>query len=216
MLKYSIVLLLFTFIISSEVTTTKDNSIEDFLKCIKSTEPLIKDINNIISSIKDKNYDALIDNIYISIENGNTALLDCLSLFPDLAKYLQSLLSFEWNDLVKCILDTKPVAGDILDLIEIIKSKNYEKAISIIYQLYLDGRLVVKECIEVFKKKKEVILGVNWAGLKTCLSSILSAACISDAQAVINYINAKNYTSAIKRANVMLTKGCLGNCIKHL
>ena len=80
----------------------------------------------------------------------------------------------------------------------------------------MDGQLVVKECIEVFKKKKEVILGVNWAGLKTCLSSILSAACISDAQAVINYINAKNYTSAIKRANVMLTKGCLGNCIRYL
>ena len=215
MLKYYIVLLLFTFIISSEVTT-KDNSIEDFLKCIKSTEPLIKDINRIISAIKDKNYDALIDNIYISIENGNTALLDCLSLFPDLAKYLQSLLSFEWNDLVKCILDTKPVAGDILDLIEIIKSKNYEKAISIIYQLYLDGRLVIKECVEVFKKKKEVILGVNWVELKKCLSSILSATCISDGKAAINYINAKNYIPAIKKANVMLTKGCLGNCIKHL
>ena len=41
---------------SSEVTT-KDNSLEDFLKCIKSTEPLIKDINRIISAIKDKNYE---------------------------------------------------------------------------------------------------------------------------------------------------------------
>ena len=80
----------------------------------------------------------------------------------------------------------------------------------------MDGRLVVKECVEVFKKKKEVILGVNWVELKKCLSNILSAACISDAKAAINYINAKNYIPVIERANVMLTKGCLGNCIKHL
>lgn len=142
-------------IIDTEVPEPYKSIVDDIFKCIHQIEPFAKDIELIISAIKEKKYDTLIDTIYQAVQDGNSSFNQCISLFPKAEEYIKSLIKIDLNDLVKCIVESKATAKDILEIVNIIKNRDFYNLVPKISKLLLDGDNLVKGCIDVFKKTKE-------------------------------------------------------------
>ena len=64
----------------------------------------------------------------------------------------------EYIDIVKCFLNQENLLNDIVSFVDVIKSGEYDKLLSLAFKLYADGTAAVKECI----KKEEITLeGIN-------------------------------------------------------
>ena len=64
----------------------------------------------------------------------------------------------EYIEIVKCFLNQENLVNDIVSLVNIVKSGEYEKLLPLAFKLYTDGTTAVKECI----KKEEINLeGIN-------------------------------------------------------
>ena len=61
----------------------------------------------------------------------------------------------EYIEIVKCFLNQENLINDVTSLIDIIKSGEYDKLLSLAFKIYVDGTAAVKECI----KKEDVQLG---------------------------------------------------------
>lgn len=152
MFKYTFFLLLITAIFAKKVNTT-----DDLLKAsIAGAEPVAKDVAALVEAIKAQDAEKAIEVVYTLVSDGNSVFWDCVKLVPQLEELLKKLIKFNWDDFMKCILDTKPVAKEILQLVQLIIAKDYGKVLPLVYQLYLDGSAVVKECIEVFKNELDL------------------------------------------------------------
>ena len=60
----------------------------------------------------------------------------------------------EYIEIVKCFLNQENLINDVTSLIDIIKSGEYDKLLSLAFKIYADGTAAVKECI----KKEDVAL----------------------------------------------------------
>lgn len=60
----------------------------------------------------------------------------------------------EYIEIVKCFLNQDNLINDIVSLVDIVKSGEYDKLLSLAFKLYADGTSAVKECI----KKEEINL----------------------------------------------------------
>ena len=60
----------------------------------------------------------------------------------------------EYIEIVKCFLNQENLINDVNSLIDIIKSGEYDKLLSLAFKIYADGTAAVKECV----KKEEVAL----------------------------------------------------------
>ena len=60
----------------------------------------------------------------------------------------------EYIEIVKCFLNQENLINDVTSLIDIIRSGEYDKLLSLAFKIYVDGTAAVKECI----KKEEVSL----------------------------------------------------------
>ena len=216
MYKYSLLFLLISSIFCVNITPSEDNSIEPIIKCIKGFSPLPPHFKEMISAIKSKDFDTMIEKLYQIIDDGNAGIINCLAEHPDISEFLQSLLPFDWGEFIKCITSTKPLAQDILELIKLIVNKEFDKVVSLLLKLAMEGTPIVKNCIKVFKEEKKISLGVNWAALKNCVSSITSPVCKGHAQTLVGYISKGNYNAAITKAQQMLSIGCLNGCSQFL
>ena len=65
----------------------------------------------------------------------------------------------EYIEIVKCFLNQENLVNDVVSLVDIIKSGEYDKLLSLAFKLYTDGSAAVKECIT----KDETNLRVNTA-----------------------------------------------------
>lgn len=142
-------------IIDDQVPEPYKSIVDDIFKCIHQIEPFAKDVEIIIRAIKEKKYDVLIDTIYQAIQDGHSSFNQCISAFPKAEEYIKSLIKIDLNDLVKCILESKVVAKDILEIVNIIKNKDFYNLVPKIAKLLIDGDNVVKSCIDIFKKVKD-------------------------------------------------------------
>lgn len=142
-------------IIDTQVPEPYKSVVDDIFKCIHQIEPFAKDIELIISLIKEKKYDTLIDTIYQAVQDGNSSFNQCISLFPKAEEYIKSLIKIDLNDLVKCIVESKSVAKDILEIVNIIKNRDFYNLVPKISKLLLEGDNVVKSCIDILTKTKE-------------------------------------------------------------
>ena len=61
----------------------------------------------------------------------------------------------EYIEIVKCFLNQENLINDVTSLIDIIKSGEYDKLLSLAFKIYADGTAAVKECV----KKEDVQLG---------------------------------------------------------
>ena len=53
----------------------------------------------------------------------------------------------EYIEIVKCFLNQENLINDVVSLVDIIKSGEYDKLLSLAFKLYSDGSAAVKECI---------------------------------------------------------------------
>ena len=53
----------------------------------------------------------------------------------------------EYIEIVKCFLNQENLINDVVSLVDIIKSGEYDKLLSLAFKLYTDGSAAVKECI---------------------------------------------------------------------
>lgn len=216
MYKYSLLLLLISSIFCVTITPSEDNSIEPIIKCIKGFSPLPSHVKEMIAAIKSKDFDTMIEMLYQVVDDGNAGIINCLADHPDFSEFLQSLLPFDWSEFIKCITSTKPLAQDILELIKIIVNKEFDKAMSLVLKMVMEGTPIVKECIKVFKEEKKISLGVNWNGLATCVRGITSSFCQNHISTLLGYISRGNITAALGKAQQMLANGCLNGCTQFL
>ena len=159
-----------------------------------------KDVAALVEVIKAQDAEKAIEVVYTLVSDGNSVFWDCVKLVPQLEELLKKLIKFNWDDFMKCILDTKPVAKEILQLVQLIIAKDYGKVLPLVYQLYLDGSAVVKECIAVFKN--ELDLQFNWAGLCSSAAAVLPElpSVAGLIKKLIKQIKSKDYLNAATTA----------------
>lgn len=210
MFKYTFFLLLITAIFAKKVAVRDEvalqASIADLFKCISEAEPVVKDVTSLVAAIKAKDFDQAIELIYTLVTDGNTVVLDCIKLVPQIEEILKKLIKFNWDDFMKCVLDTKPVAKEVLQLVQLIVAKDYGKVLAVVYQLYLDGSSVVKECIAVFKTELE--LQFNWKGLLNCALAVAPKVpeVAGLIKKLVSEIKSKNYIAAATTAYQIIAK----------
>lgn len=210
MFKYTFFLLLITAIFAKKVAVRDEvalqASIADLFKCISEAEPVVKDVTSLVAAIQAKDFDQAIELIYTLVTDGNTVVLDCIKLVPQIEEILKKLIKFNWDDFMKCVLDTKPVAKEVLQLVQLIVAKDYGKVLAVVYQLYLDGSSVVKECIAVFKTELE--LQFNWKGLLNCALAVAPKVpeVAGLIKKLVSEIKSKNYVAAATTAYQILAK----------
>ena len=70
----------------------------------------------------------------------------------------------EYIEIVKCFLNQENLINDVVSLVDIIKSGEYDKLLSLAFKLYSDGSAAVKECITKEEINLEAIntnIGLN-------------------------------------------------------
>ena len=79
--------------------------------------------------------------------------------FPGVDIVLESInIEVDWAKLVACIKAAHPVVKDIIDLVKIIKAKNYDETIAIVQRLLGKGNQLIKSCKGNIHKKNKVNL----------------------------------------------------------
>ena len=135
-------------------TNVKESVISDVFKCIKEIQPIAEDVEAIIAAIKSKDINAIIDLVYQAIEDGHDSLVKCLALFPEVEAYIKKYIKVNLDDLLKCIMDSKDVTKEAIDLVNTIKKKDFYNLVPKIAQLLIHGDTLVKDCIRTFKERE--------------------------------------------------------------
>ena len=78
-----------------------------------------------------------------------------------------------WNPqgLVQCLKEAAPFSKDVIEIINLVKAKDYETAIAKAIELINAGSQLVKKCIE-YIATSSVSLSVNWIELGKCMMSV--------------------------------------------
>lgn len=137
--------------ISEEDVPLIEFPVEDLFKCLYQSEPLIRDVMTLINLIKTKNYLQTISIIYQLIGDSKDLFNQCIKLTPSLNEYFKKLIKISLDDFVKCIVDTEVLVKDVMEIVKVLKEKNYDRAVVLIYQMLKAGEGIVNECINVFK-----------------------------------------------------------------
>ena len=78
-----------------------------------------------------------------------------------------------WNPqgLVQCLTEAAPFSKDVIEIINLVKAKDYETAIAKAIELINAGSQLVKKCIQ-YIVSSSVSLSVNWSALGRCLMTL--------------------------------------------
>ena len=78
-----------------------------------------------------------------------------------------------WNPqgLVQCLKEAAPYSKDVIEIINLIKAKDYETAIAKAIELINAGSQLVKKCIQ-YIVSSSVSLSVNWSALGKTLMTV--------------------------------------------
>ena len=78
-----------------------------------------------------------------------------------------------WNPqgLVQCLKEAAPFSKDVIEIINLVKAKDYETAIAKAIELINAGSQLVKKCIQ-YIVSSSVSLSVNWIELGKCIMSV--------------------------------------------
>ena len=97
-------------------------------------------------------------------------------------------LMFNPDGLLKCLEEASPVAADVRELIQLLKDKKYDQALTKTLQIWQTGSQLIKRCIGYIQLS--VNLTINWLSLAKCISYAAGGAGI--AVEVANAIAARN------------------------
>ena len=84
----------------------------------------------------------------------------------------------EYIEIVKCFLNQENLVNDVVSLIDIIKSGEYDKLLSLAFKIYADGTAAVKECIKTEEVQLESINDVQKRTPRIITKAQCIAACI--------------------------------------
>lgn len=76
-----------------------------------------------------------------------------------------SLEAIDWTKILACLKEAQPLFPEVVKIINAIKEKDYATAMSIAISLIAKGSEVVKKCLDMMLK-------VDWSGLRRCLASL--------------------------------------------
>ena len=83
----------------------------------------------------------------------------------------------EYIDIVKCFLNQENLLNDIVSFVDVIKSGEYDKLLSLAFKLYADGTAAVKECIKTEEVQLELINNVQKTTPRIITKAQCKAAC---------------------------------------
>ena len=83
----------------------------------------------------------------------------------------------EYIDIVKCFLNQENLLKDIVSFVDVIKSGEYDKLLSLAFKLYADGTAAVKECIKTEEVQLELINNVQKTTPRIITKAQCKAAC---------------------------------------
>ena len=83
----------------------------------------------------------------------------------------------EYIEIVKCFLNQENLINDVVSLVDIIKSGEYDKLLSLAFKLYSDGTAAVKECIKTEEVQLELINNVQKTTPRRITNAQCKAAC---------------------------------------
>ena len=68
--------------------------------------------------------------------------------------------------IVKCFLEQQPLIDDVKDIVDMISTQDYSKAITIAFKTYADVQSAISTCIK--QDSNESLLGVDWWCVGKC------------------------------------------------
>ena len=76
----------------------------------------------------------------------------------------------EWNPqgLLQCLTEAAPMAKDVIELINLLKAKDYQAAFTKAFALLPKGIQIVQKCVQ-YIVGSEVELTVDWKALGNCI-----------------------------------------------
>ena len=83
----------------------------------------------------------------------------------------------EYIEIVKCFLNQENLVNDVVSLVDIIKSGEYDKLLSLAFKIYADGTAAVKECIKTEEVQLELINNVQKRKRRIITKAQCKAAC---------------------------------------
>ena len=84
------------------------------------------------------------------VQSGTNKFLTFVSTQP--ATYTPPVLtSPSFSDILKCIMDLKPVVSEVIDLVKVIKNKDTEELKLLLLKLAEDGYVLGADCYKVLK-----------------------------------------------------------------
>ena len=116
----------------------------------------------------------------------------------------------EYIDIVKCFLNQENLLNDIVSFVDVIKSGEYDKLLSLAFKLYADGTAAVKECI----KKEEITLeGINTIEIGGLVDTKTKN---EIRQYIIEYMKSKNIPKPKHSIPILISKyeACTIGCQK--
>lgn len=102
----------------------------------------------------------------------------------------------DYIEIVKCFLNQENLLQDISSVVDIIKSGEYDKLLSLAFKLYTDVSVAIKECI---KKEDAVLRAINTMEQNAQITPMPNEDCIA-------YCNSKFQENEIQR------KLCIAGC----
>ena len=68
--------------------------------------------------------------------------------------------------IVKCFLDQQPLLDDVKDIVDMLSTQDYSKAITIAFKTYADVQSAISTCIK--QDSNEALLGVDFECIGKC------------------------------------------------
>ena len=97
----------------------------------------------------------------------------CILLISLLSLVLSSPVVSESNTdvqeivkIVKCFLEQQPLIDDVKDIVDMISTQDYSKAITIAFKTYADVQSAISTCIK--QDSNEALLGVDFECIGKC------------------------------------------------
>lgn len=126
------------------------------LKCILATQPVVKEVIDLIEAIISKDYSKAIELMSKIIQDGSSVVSECFKVMR------QNKHNIDWDSILKCLKKFPPLVPEVMELIKRIEKGDYIKAMTLIYELIEKGITIVQEC---FGQE----LNWDWDALLQCI-----------------------------------------------
>ena len=131
------------------------------------------------------------------------AVAQCAIVPSEEEPSLELRININWQGILQCLKEASPYAPDVIQLIDLIKKKDYNKAFLKAIDLIKNGSQVVIKCAG-YLKNKTVNLTFDWQKAAECLVKF-AASSGPAIVALVQAIASKDVTAIISAATKVIT-----------